>query len=361
MSKPPSGTLNPAQSLVQAKTSVDIGDRMLDFLRADETGQLQAFYEYPKGRLVILVVLAKLPLKSNGVAILQALAAKFASISDVCVLAIAAQAESDNASLQATLKWPFPLWSDDGTLTEALTQGTGQSALRILVLDANLRIRNAAPNKKVKASPEGILGAIEATLMGLRHRHPPRQIRQLAPVLLVPDVLDGQLCKQLVKAHDQGKTFSSGMVRTVDGQRQMMQETRTKRRVDHLVEDAEITQTITDILARRLLPEIKKAFHFEPSGLEGLKIVRYDGKEQGFFSPHRDNNTREVARRRFALTLNLNSPETYQGGALRFLEYGADLYRPAQGEALVFSCSHLHEVTPVTRGSRYVLITFFLK
>ncbi|MEL6384961.1 MAG: 2OG-Fe(II) oxygenase [Cyanobacteria bacterium J06626_18] len=46
-------------------------------------------------------------------------------------------------------------------------------------------------------------------------------------------------------------------------------------------------------------------------------MVRYDGKTRGFFSPHRDNNTREVAKRRFALTLNLNSPATYKGGALR--------------------------------------------
>lgn len=345
----------------EALIKFEPGDRVLDFLRADEAGQLQAFYEYPKGRLVVLAVVAKLPIKANTQAILAAIAAQFQGDADVCVLAIAPQDPEENAALKAKLGWPFPLWSDDGTVTAALTQGTAQSAFRLLALDANLRIRGAFPNQKVKATPDSLIGAITATLTALRWDAAPREIPQQAPVLLVPDVLDPLLCKQLVKAHEQGKTFSSGMVRQVNGQRQMMQEADTKRRVDHLLADEALVQTVTDTLARRLLPEMKKAFHFEPARFEGFKIIRYDGKEQGFFGPHRDNNTREVAQRRFALTLNLNDPATYQGGALRFLEYSGDFYRPQQGEALVFSCSNLHEVTPVTRGTRYVLITFFLK
>jgi predicted 2-oxoglutarate/Fe(II)-dependent dioxygenase YbiX len=43
---------------------------------------------------------------------------------------------------------------------------------------------------------------------------------------------------------------------------------------------------------------------------------------------------------------------------LRFPEYGPELYRPAPGAALVFSCSHLHEVLEVTAGRRFVLLSF---
>jgi predicted 2-oxoglutarate/Fe(II)-dependent dioxygenase YbiX len=43
---------------------------------------------------------------------------------------------------------------------------------------------------------------------------------------------------------------------------------------------------------------------------------------------------------------------------LRFPEYGAYLYRPGAGGAVVFSGSHLHEALPVTRGKRYVLLSF---
>ena len=72
---------------------------------------------------------------------------------------------------------------------------------------------------------------------------------------------------------------------------------------------------------------------------------------------HRDNTTQAALHRRFGLTLCLN--ENHEGGCLSFPEYGTHLYRPGKGEAIVFSCSLLHQVTPVTAGRRFVLITFF--
>ena len=65
-----------------------------------------------------------------------------------------------------------------------------------------------------------------------------------------------------------------------------------------------------------------------------------------------------TAHRRFAMTLNLNS-EDYSGGELTFPEFGGATYKPATGEAAVFSCSLLHEATDVERGPRYVLLAFF--
>jgi predicted 2-oxoglutarate/Fe(II)-dependent dioxygenase YbiX len=58
----------------------------------------------------------------------------------------------------------------------------------------------------------------------------------------------------------------------------------------------------------------------------------------------------------FALSLNLN--DDYEGGQLRFPEYGNHLYRPDAGAALIFSCAHLHEVLEVTAGRRFVLLSF---
>lgn len=58
------------------------------------------------------------------------------------------------------------------------------------------------------------------------------------------------------------------------------------------------------------------------------------------------------------MTLNLNA-ESYSGGYLTFPEYGPQLYRPRTGEAVVFSCSMLHEATDVTEGRRFVLLSFF--
>ena len=107
----------------------------------------------------------------------------------------------------------------------------------------------------------------------------------------------------------------------------------------------------------RLFAEIKKAFAFEATRTERHLIACYDAADKGFFAPHRDNTTAGTAHRRFAVTLNLNTGE-YEGGALSFPEYGPELYQPATGGALVFSCSLLHEATAVTRGKRYCYLPF---
>jgi len=54
--------------------------------------------------------------------------------------------------------------------------------------------------------------------------------------------------------------------------------------------------------------------------------------------------------------VNLN--DGYEGGELHFPEYGPHLYRPEAGGAILFSCSLLHEVLPVTRGRRFTLLSF---
>ena len=63
-----------------------------------------------------------------------------------------------------------------------------------------------------------------------------------------------------------------------------------------------------------------------------------------------------VAFRQFALSVNLNAE--YEGGYLLFPEFNDHRYRPGIGGGILFSTSLLHEATPVTRGHRYVLLTF---
>jgi predicted 2-oxoglutarate/Fe(II)-dependent dioxygenase YbiX len=58
------------------------------------------------------------------------------------------------------------------------------------------------------------------------------------------------------------------------------------------------------------------------------------------------------------MSLNLNAGD-YDGGYLRFPEYGPLLYRPETGGAVIFSCALLHEAMPVTRGRRFGIFGFF--
>jgi predicted 2-oxoglutarate/Fe(II)-dependent dioxygenase YbiX len=106
------------------------------------------------------------------------------------------------------------------------------------------------------------------------------------------------------------------------------------------------------------VPEIAKALQFQASRMERYVVARYEASERGFFRPHRDNTTTGTAHRRFACTINLNA-EDYDGGELRFPEFGPATYRAPTGGAVVFSCSLLHEATAVTCGNRYAFLPFF--
>lgn len=83
----------------------------------------------------------------------------------------------------------------------------------------------------------------------------------------------------------------------------------------------------------------------------------YGEEGQGYFRPHRDNLNPQAAHRRLVLTINRNTG-TYTGGDLRFPEYGGIACSPPAGGAVVFSCALAHEVTDVTQGRRYALLTF---
>jgi hypothetical protein len=64
-----------------------------------------------------------------------------------------------------------------------------------------------------------------------------------------------------------------------------------------------------------------------------------------------------MAHGRFAVFLNFNVGE-YEGGCLRFPEFGQQTYQPPTGGAIVVSCSLLHEATPITQGRRYAYLPF---
>ena len=174
-------------------------------------------------------------------------------------------------------------------------------------------------------------------------------------MLLIPHVLDAALCRELIEAWEQGHE-DTGVETSRGGVREDVLIAQAKRRSDRIVVDPERLKVLTATLGRVLMPQIRKVFSFRATRFEGFKIGCYSAENSGHFSPHRDNLSPATAHRRFALSLNLN--DDYDGGQLRFPEFGSHLYRPALGEALLFSGSLLHEALPVTRGLRFVLISF---
>jgi PKHD-type hydroxylase len=66
-----------------------------------------------------------------------------------------------------------------------------------------------------------------------------------------------------------------------------------------------------------------------------------------------------IIRTDFAMTLFLNPPEQYEGGALVLRsEFGEEEIKLESGQAVVYTCRLLHRVEPVTQGSRLVCLSW---
>ncbi|MDH4385210.1 MAG: 2OG-Fe(II) oxygenase [Caulobacter sp.] len=177
-----------------------------------------------------------------------------------------------------------------------------------------------------------------------------------APVLILPRLFEPGLCKALIETYRQEGGAESGFMREIDGITRLISDPRHKRRKDVILEDESLKAAVRERINRRLIPEISKAFQFQSTRIERYLVACYPAGA-GWFRPHRDNTTKGTAHRKFAVTINLNA-EDYEGGELRFPEFGDRRYRPPTGGAVVFSCSMLHEALPVTRGERYAFLPF---
>jgi peroxiredoxin/predicted 2-oxoglutarate/Fe(II)-dependent dioxygenase YbiX len=220
------------------------------------------------------------------------------------------------------------------------------------VLNENLQILNLFPVETQVAHAQQVFSYLET----LTPRPAPQLITQQAPVLLIPGVFPGEFCQELMSRYAVDGGTESGFMRQEGDKTIVVLDPAIKRRRDWLITDPKLLEQINALLARRVLPEIEKAFQFRVTCFERYVVACYQASNQGFFQPHRDNTAAGNAHRRFALTLNLNGG--YEGGCLRFPEFSADLYAPGPGSAAVFSCSLLHEATPVTQGQRFVLLSF---
>jgi predicted 2-oxoglutarate/Fe(II)-dependent dioxygenase YbiX len=245
----------------------------------------------------------------------------------------------------------FPHWVDaEGKVTRSYRLTPASEGPRILVLDANVRVLGSLQT----THPATAVDQVTRLLPPVEPEG--TEIRAQAPVLLVPDALGADWCARLMDVWERDGNVETGVERTVAGRRGEGVSPAAKRRRDHTVTDPELLRDLSSAVGRRVMPEVAKAFAFRATRFEGFKIGCYDASSGGFFRAHRDNLSPTTAHRRFALTLNLN--DAYRGGQLRFPEYGPQRYRPDAGAALVFSCSHLHEVCDVEEGRRFVLLSF---
>ena len=220
-----------------------------------------------------------------------------------------------------------------------------------LIIDPALRVRAVLRmDSNVSAHVNRIMAALE-------QMPPLSALTGFAPVLTIPFVFEPEFCRMLIGLYEKHGGRDIGTVSEINGQTVRVHDPNVKRRNDYQVTDPSLIAAIQSRIARRVVPEIRKSFQFNATRVERYLVACYDAQSGGHFRAHRDDTTKGSAHRRFAVTINLNSDE-YEGGDLRFPEFGVLTYRGPTGSAIVFSCSMMHEVRPVTRGKRYAFLPF---
>jgi predicted 2-oxoglutarate/Fe(II)-dependent dioxygenase YbiX len=184
-----------------------------------------------------------------------------------------------------------------------------------------------------------------------------RVIVKQAPILTVPAILDSRTCLRIIDAWMAHNEESYTMVEKKDGILQRVYDSAVKTRRDHFLDDAELLDIFTRCVAESVCPRLWEAYRFEATRFEDPRVGCYDAEAGGRFGPHRDDSALGTAHRLFGISINLNAGE-YEGGYLKFPEYSTDLYHAETGGAVVFSGAMLHEVTQVTQGRRFVLVSF---
>lgn len=197
--------------------------------------------------------------------------------------------------------------------------------------------------------------ALKAALATLPEPEAPVLRRSGAPVLLIPQVLEPAMIAALLTHWEEGEK-QQGRVAAAGAGAGLV--TDIKRRTDVFLTDRTLYAAFQRRLERRVLPEMWRAFRFRAASFEAPRIGCYAAETAGAFGAHRDNRTPFTAHRRFAMSLNLNSG-AYEGGTLRFPEFGPDSYEPPAGGCAIFCCDLLHEALPVTAGQRFAIFTFF--
>ena len=99
-------------------------------------------------------------------------------------------------------------------------------------------------------------------------------------------------------------------------------------------------------------------FKFDLFGaIEGFQFTKYVGPT-GKYGKHVDYFPGGITRK-LSFTLQLSDPDEYEGGELcLYFESKPAVMKKDQGYVCVFPSYVLHEVKPVTKGTRYSLVTW---
>jgi PKHD-type hydroxylase len=183
-------------------------------------------------------------------------------------------------------------------------------------------------------------------------------------IIIVEKAFDTALCDKIV---EQAGFFNDAEVITTDGVSMVDKDHRTSKVswLADILHNPDIYNTLFNA-ANKANDDF---YNFELHYCEHLQITQYLSSEEGMFRAHTDDGSTDPddkQPRKLSVSVMLSEPSEYNGGDLVFYELfslrHAEVERiknAPKGTAIFFPSYLPHEVTPVTRGCRMSLVTWF--
>lgn len=118
----------------------------------------------------------------------------------------------------------------------------------------------------------------------------------------------------------------------------------------------------TEFIFRRVAEIVNRLndnfYKYDLTEMEDIQFSEYDESYQGMYANHTDDGF-EGYGRKLSFSLQLSDEDEYEGGDLLFYRFKANspLYAPKKkGMIVIFPSWTIHEVAPVTKGTRYSLV-----
>jgi len=124
----------------------------------------------------------------------------------------------------------------------------------------------------------------------------------------------------------------------------------------------------TSWLFKKIIQEVHKVnqenFDYILKYIEDLQFTEYNEQQKGFYAKHNDCGKKDLLQnfvdiRKLSMSIQLSSPSDYEGGDLILYDKEKEKVLPKEKGTIIFFSSDLqHEVTPITKGTRYSLVSW---
>lgn len=161
-------------------------------------------------------------------------------------------------------------------------------------------------------------------------------------------------CNEIIKL---GKSFAVNKSKTGDGK----EFSDVRKSYNSWIPPCELTQWLYEKI-NHAVNEVNKHFEFDLHSMENLQFTEYDDSYAGNYGKHIDkfpSSSSPNTHRKLSFSIQLSCPSKYEGGELAiFNQRDPIIGNKKQGCINFFPSYTLHEVTPVTKGKRYCLVSW---